>query len=643
MSLIRRMALLMLLVVLLALAGGVLTTLVAARNTLQAQLTVKNRDNAQALALALSQQRGDAALMELVLAAQFDTGTYRSIKLVGADGRVPFEREAATAPSRAPAWFVRSLPLRAEPGVGQVSDGWRPIGRIELVSQSAYALDALWRAGVRAAQLLALVGLAGAVLAAWGLRSIRRPLDAAVAQAQALQEGRFVTVDEPAVAELKPLARSMNTMVGRLSTMFDAQAQQVESLRQQAQTDALTGLLNRRQFMLDAQRRFEASAGDAQGIVLVRVQELEPLNRRLGHAAVDALLRALARALAEAPAADRPLCGRLNGSDFALVVACGDALTFAQALVPALRTALAAPIPPTAGFKPHAGEWPSLVIGAADQAQVVGMPAALAAADQALAQAEAEGAWAVVGCRCTDPAPAAGEGHWQRQLTDALLQQRSSLAEYPVRNARGELLHFDCPLRVQLQPGGAFESASKWLALATRSRLTNAMDQRAVALALEQIARDGVARCVNLAAASLQATEFVAAISAQLRQAPKAAARLWIDTPESLAAAQPGVIQQVAQHWRALGARVGLEHAGAALSGMARLYELGLDYVRIDARFLVGIADDAAVRRHAEGLLTLLRGIGLQVYAEGVDRDEDLAVLWTLGFDGATGPALTRI
>jgi len=165
MSLIRRISLLMVLVVLLALVGGVVTTLIAARNTLQTQLSLKNRDNAQALALALSQQRGDMALMELVLAAQFDTGHYRSIDLSG-DGRAPFRREADAMATVAPAWFVAGLPLRAEPGVAQVSDGWRTIGRIELVSQSAYASDALWRAGLHAAELLALVGLVGAGLAA---------------------------------------------------------------------------------------------------------------------------------------------------------------------------------------------------------------------------------------------------------------------------------------------------------------------------------------------------------------------------------------------------------------------------------------------------------------------------------------------
>jgi len=147
---------------------------------------------------------------------------------------------------------------------------------------------------------------------------------------------------------------------------------------------------------------------------------------------------------------------------------------------------------------------------------------------------------------------------------------------------------------------------------------------------------------VNLAAASLLATEFVAAVSVQLQAAPGAAAKLWVDLPESLAVSHPGVIQELTRRWRALGVHVGLEHAGAALSGMTRLYELGLDYVRIDARFLAGIGADADVRRHAEGLVTLLRGIGLGIYAEGVSRSEDLQVLWHLGFDGATGPAVTQ-
>jgi diguanylate cyclase (GGDEF)-like protein len=632
MSLIRRVSLLMVLVVLLALVGGVFTTLIAARDTLQTQLSLKNRDNAQSLALALSQQRGDVALMELVLAAQFDTGHYRSIELSSSDGRAPFRREADAAATVAPPWFVRGLPLRAEPGVAQVSDGWRAIGHIELVSQSAYASDALWRAGLRAAELLALVGLIGGGLAAWGLRAIRRPLDAAAQQAQALQDGRFVTVPESDVAELRPLARSMNTMVDRLSTMFGAQAKQVEGLRRQVQTDPLTGALNRRSFMLEAQQRFEASAGDAQGLLLLRVGDLDGLNRRCGHAAVDQMLSDLAETLRVRLAApEQPLLGRLNGSDFAIVVSRADALALARELLTPLRDRVR-----------QLDAQASLSAGVADSAQAVSLHAAIAAADQALAQAESQGPFTVVGRLCSDLNATPGERDWQQQLSDALQEGRSSLAEYPVRDAHGALLQLDCPLRVQLQRDGAFEPASNWLALATRSRLTTALDLRATSLALQSIERDGVARCVNLAAASLLATEFVAAISAQLQSKPQAAKLLWVDIPESLAAAHPSVIQEVSRHWRTLGARIGLEHAGAALPGMARLYELGVDYVRIDARYLAGISGEADVRRHAEGLLTLLHGMGLGVYAEGVIRADDLQVLWALGFDGATGPAVTE-
>ena len=59
MSLMRQVALLLTSVLLLALAGAVGINLASTRDALQTQLRVKNSDNAQNIALALSQQRGD--------------------------------------------------------------------------------------------------------------------------------------------------------------------------------------------------------------------------------------------------------------------------------------------------------------------------------------------------------------------------------------------------------------------------------------------------------------------------------------------------------------------------------------------------------------------------------------------------------
>jgi len=85
MSLIRQVWLLLLGVILLACATSVAVSVWTARDYLETQLTLKNHDNAQALALALTQQGGDLALLKVVVAAQFDTGHYRRIAL-RADG-----------------------------------------------------------------------------------------------------------------------------------------------------------------------------------------------------------------------------------------------------------------------------------------------------------------------------------------------------------------------------------------------------------------------------------------------------------------------------------------------------------------------------------------------------------------------------
>ena len=95
MSLIRQIWLLLLGTLVLAFAAGTLINIGSVRDTLQTQLNQKNSDNATALAQVLSQHKGQRELMELTLSAQFDTGFYRRIRLVGADAQ-PSSTAAAT-------------------------------------------------------------------------------------------------------------------------------------------------------------------------------------------------------------------------------------------------------------------------------------------------------------------------------------------------------------------------------------------------------------------------------------------------------------------------------------------------------------------------------------------------------------------
>ncbi|MDL2337847.1 MAG: EAL domain-containing protein [Pseudomonadota bacterium] len=637
MSLIRQVWLLLLATVLLAFAGSVAVVTTSARDLLQTQLRLKNSDNAASLALALSQQKGDAELMSLLMAAQFDTGFYRRVRLVSADGTVAFSREAAAQTARAPAWFVAAIPIESQPGTAQVSDGWRALGQVQVESQVSYAHDALWSSSVRSALAMALAGLLAAGLGMWVVRRISRPLDAAVAQAHALEHGEFVTVSEPQVPELRRLTRAMNSLVERLRATSSAQAEQLDALHRQANGDALTGTSNRNHFLVQLASALQREDGPAEGgLVLLRVMELGTLNRQLGHATVDRMLVTIAQSLR--PYAEQIrgcFLGRLNGSDFAMCLpAAGVAFETAQAVADALRLVL-----------PTLGSGASVCLGAVELRRDMPPSLVMSSADAALARAELRGAFTVeLGSEPSAAVAMLGEGAWRQRILQALGQrQRVRLMEFPVLNARRQLVHLECPLRLQLDTDGPFEPAARWLPLATRSRLTVDVDECALALALNAVEHDGQPRCVNLSPASLADSGFAARVRALLWTAPQSAKLIWLEVAETAAVDHFDLLRELGRQLRPTGVRFGIEHAGERLGHIPRLFEAGLDYVKLDASVTAGLGRDEHRALFVRSTVTLLHGLSIQVYAEGVADSRDAARLWDCGIDGATGPWISGL
>jgi len=631
MSLIRQIWLLLLGTLLLALFAGVTIVVSSARDTLQTQLQLKNSDNATALAQVLTQQKGQREMMELAAAAQFDTGFYRSIRFIGADGKPMFQREATVRPQDAPTWFVALTPIESVPGVAQVSDGWRALGSIEVVSQSAFAHDELWHGALRAAEALGVVGVIAGLLAFLGVERIRRPLDHTVEQAASLQRGEYMTVAEPNVLELRRLTRAMNSMVERLRVVFEGQAAQVESLRRQASCDALTGLSNRGHFMAQLGAALNREDGHAAGgLILLRVHELAEVNRTLGREATDRMIRSIAQTLqVYIERAKGAFIGRLNGADFALALPQGGvAAETAKAIVELLRVAL-----------PAFGARVSVSAGAVETRHGQELAGAMTAVDFALAKAEGDEPFTVVSASTTDEGlVGGGEQGWREQVRAALNARRVRLATFPVVNAAGALLHLECPLRMQLAAGGPFENAARWLPLAQRSKLTCDVDERALILALDDIARDGQPRGINISPASLLDSSFAARLRTILSESPRSARHLWIEVDEIAAVEHFDIVRELARQLRPAGARFGLEHAGERLGRLERLFEAGLDYVKIDASVAHGVALDPQRAAFMKGLATMLHSLSLEVIAEGVSDAEDARTLWACGVDGITGP-----
>ena len=186
MSMYRQLWLAIIISTLLALGGSLLASIVSARGYLQSQLSLKNVDNASALALALSQSKPDPVSVELTVSALFDSGHYELIRVVDPVGKTIVERSAPLGELDAPSWFVNHLPIRATPGHAQITDGWQQFGTITLISHSRFAYGALWNSVLKMIGALTVAGLLGGYLGSLILRRLKAPLNAVINQAKAI-------------------------------------------------------------------------------------------------------------------------------------------------------------------------------------------------------------------------------------------------------------------------------------------------------------------------------------------------------------------------------------------------------------------------------------------------------------------------
>lgn len=633
MSLIRQLGLSLTSVLVLVLAGALCIDLLWARDLLQSQLRQSLADGARALAAQIAPLQRDPERIARLLEAQAATGAYRILRFEPTDGAPPVEQRRPAASSGVPGWFRALMPIEPAPGTALVTDGREVLGRIWLAGTADAAYRTLWGQWLQATLwtlMLALAAGAGVWLAC---RRLQTALRTTAEQARALADGRplaspsSAASDASAMPELRHLAQTTHAMVERVRGLFEGQAAQAEQWRRQAQVDPLTGLAHRAPFLGRMASLLQREDGaDGGGLVLVRLADLEGLNRRLGRAAVDGALRAVAAVLQTYT--DRVsdcLAGRLNGADFALFVpARGLAAETAASLAAALNSSLRA-------------DAVAVHVGAVEAGRGVAAGTLMAHADLALAHAEI-GDPIVPEVHADESVLAPGEGVWREQLLAALDGSRAELVAAPVLGADRRLAYLACSLRLRLDADQPPVVAARWLPLAVRSRLTPALDREAVRLALAAIAADGRARGVVLTPASLSDPEFAAQLGDLVQSTPQPAHSLWLALPEAAAVERPRQVQELARRLRPAGVRIGLVHAGQSLHRIERLYALALDFVTLDAAACTGVATSAAAQAFVRSTVQLLAALSVQVHAEGVADDDDASMLRDCGVVAFGGP-----
>ncbi|MBS1140120.1 MAG: diguanylate cyclase/phosphodiesterase [Proteobacteria bacterium] len=636
MSLFRQLWLAVITSTLIAFAGSFVASMLTARHYLEQQLAIKNNDNAASLALSMSQLDKDPVTVELQVAAVFDSGQYAAVRVVDPNGQTMIEKTSPPVSGNVPEWFVRIFPIASLPGHAQVNAGWTQFGTIELISHSHFAYDELWNGALK---LLGWFAVGGGIMGLLGmqvLRRIRRPLDAVVGQAQAISERRFVSIPEPKIPELKSLASAMNAMVDRLKAMFAEEAARLEQVRREATLDSLTGLANRDFFMNELAAALSDDDASASGtLLMLRLGDLAGINRRAGRETADEVLRRIGTTL-NALAADKPnaAAARLNGADFALLLpGVQDPALQAEKLLHALSDLAAAGLI-------EGDRLGYVASGTYLHGQAIG--SLLSRVDAALASAETQSGLAWCRAESNSDQQATSNADWKKLLDGAIETQRLRLIEFPVAGASGQLLHLECPLRLQATEDGEWLTAGAFMPMASRLSMTTELDLSVVRLALDRIAAGLPAVAVNLSGESILDASFRARLYAQIAARRDLAPRLWMEVSEIGAFQHFEEFHAFCDALRPLGCRLGIEHFGRQFSEIGRLHRIGLDYLKVDGSFIRAIDSQPGNQAFLKGLCSIAHNIGLTVIAEGVQTAEELAILPELGFDGATGPAVPR-
>ncbi|MBA6114506.1 EAL domain-containing protein [Pseudomonas sp. NC26] len=638
MSLFKQLLLAICLFLVVAFSGSFMVSLESSRSQYVNQLRSHAQDAATALALALTPNIDDPAMVELMVSSIFDSGYYTSIKVIDqASNAVLVERHAEPDPGGVPAWFVHLLGLQAAGGDAIVSRGWQQAARVEVISHPMFAIAKLWQSALGSLGWLLLCGAASAVLGALLLRRQLRPLDYLVEQSHAIARREFLSLPElPRTPELRRVVQAMNQMVEKLKALFNEQAERSERLRAESYQDSLTGLANRRYFdmQLDAcvSHREEGRAGY---LLLLRVRDLSGLNTRLGGQRTDQLLQAVGEQLCrtcDAYPATRNLIARSRGGEFA-VLAPGmvqeDAVHLAQALEAALQSLHqtgATDVDPVAfiGLVPfRPGDAPQ---------------ALLHLADEALARAESQ---LTPGWMCLEQGAQAiaGESHhdWRARLDQAFLKDQFELFFQPVVDCKApqRVRHHKVISRLHDGQGEALP-AGRFLPWLERFGWMPRLDVLVLEKVLTHLQGHDQVLALNLSAATLADPKALQRIYELLGQHIALGPRLVLEIGEEQLPEQ-AVLEHLARRLHGLGFGLALQRFGGRFNRIGNLVHLGLAYLKIDGSYVRNIDHEQHKRLFIEAIQRAAHSIDLPLIAERVETEGERLVLAQMGVEGIQG------
>ncbi|TIO11296.1 MAG: EAL domain-containing protein [Mesorhizobium sp.] len=418
-----------------------------------------------------------------------------------------------------------------------------------------------------------------------------------------------------------------------------------QALLNLSRTDPLTGLENRR--AIDEKLRHYWSDWQRYGsgfvAILIDVDFFKRFNDFYGHQEGDRCLILVANALADMVKQHNGSIGRYGGEEF-IVLAHMEKREQVADIAEAIRST----VENLAIAHEHRRDGTSVVtvsVGAAFTRPQTGakLEKIIHEADRALYLSKAGGRNCARLFDPNDPQSSDESENIAALLKIAIGQDLVSLVYQPIQNVvSGRVEAVEALMRLNMLDGTSVPP-SLFIPVAERTGAILALGRWAIrTVCAELLAHDHVrVVSVNVSPIQLKTPGFAASVATILSDTGVAGSRLAFEITEGLEMEIHSDILRCISDLKLLGIRIWLDDFGTGFAGLSWLRLIDFDTVKIDRSFL---HDCGAPRGKAmlQDIIALVRNRGHKILIEGVETDEQMALVRELGIDEVQGFYLGR-
>ncbi|MCC7464363.1 MAG: EAL domain-containing protein [Gammaproteobacteria bacterium] len=416
----------------------------------------------------------------------------------------------------------------------------------------------------------------------------------------------------------------------------------------QAAHDALTGLINRREFERRLQDAVDnAHRGDGTHVLCyLDLDRFKVVNDTSGHQAGDVMLREVAKLLKEA-VRDSDTVARLGGDEFGMLLV-GCPLDKARQIADDVCRTVA----------DYRFVWKDKIfnigvsVGLVELSRDSGsMEESLAAADSACYVAKRQGGHVhVYSARDEVVARQSGEIHWLQTLQAALRDNRFELHCQPIVPAAGNEVEgpaMEVLLRLRDAAGELLPTAD-FLQAAERYRLMGMIDRRVVQTTLTALGRGAIELAprrsvsINVSGQTLADAQFLEFVVECLDSTGANPAQVCFEIAENAVIANLEHARRFIGVLHGMGCRFALDNFGSGLGSFSNLKNLAVDYLKIDGSFIRNLARDSVNQTMVSAMIRLARTLNFKVVAEQVEDPAALEAARRMGVDYLQGFAIGR-